>query len=286
MRAHIHNCIALEQGRKAMSLMTEQTAVQNVGIGELGAMLLTGLDFTDGDVEESLATVIKKHLGKQTQVKAAVPEIKADEEKGIEGQTAQPAIMVEVKPGNSDAILGAIAKLPQLRGMFAEQIAEVIIEAREGDETYEKLLTSFKSALTRVENAKAAILEFDSKNAPGFDVESLLNWRPDDAPTPKNFSVVSSGRRGSRSASTVGWTLDEYIPKKPEVVGPNGSYHNVRLIRESAGASSWIVSTDEGAMGPYSSPHRAMVGTLEAVGLSTSRASTRFWNAEAQESEA
>lgn len=260
-------------------------------------MLANGLPFVDGDVEQALSIVVKKYGGNVitlTPAKAAVEAVEANEESNIEAKAAQPAIpAVEliVSEESRQELLGAIAGLPALRSMFTETVAERIAEAREGDTEYEKLLKSYEGYVTKLAEKKQAILEFDEANVPGFNLQELIVWSPDEEPQPRTF-VVAGAVRGTRTRarSTVTWSLSEYIPGQRTIEGPEASYHGVRLIKLDG---SWVVESDEGRavltesdgtqVSVTSSPNKAMRGLLVTCGLSPQRSANDFWNGSEQE---
>lgn len=277
--------------------MTEATAVKRSTVQETGTMLANGLPFTDGDVELALSIVIKKFEGNAvtlTPAKAAVEAVEADEEKSIAAREAMPAVpAVELIVGEESRVelLGAIAGLPALRSMFTETVAERIAEAREGDTDFAKLLKGYLGFESKLADARANILKFDMANAPGFDIEELVEWSPTEEPEPKSFAAagVVRGTR-TRKRSTVTWSLLEYIPGQRTIEGPDASYHGVRLVKLDG---SWVVETNEGRavltesdgtqVSVTSSPNKAMRGLLVTCGLSPQRSANDFWNGSEQE---
>ena len=274
--------------------MTEATAtVKRSTVQETGTMLAQGLPFVDGDVELALSIVVKKFEGNTVTLKPAIVALEPDEENGIEARAAVPAVDIIVSEETRVELLGAIAGLPALRSMFTETVAERIAEAREGDTDYEKLLKSYEGYVAKLEEKKQAILEFDESNVPGFNIQELIVWSPNEEPQPRTF-VVSGASRGTRTRarSTVTWSLYEYIPGQRTIEGPDASYHGVRLVKLDG---SWVVEADEGRailtlddqqVSVASSPNKAMRGLLVTCGLSPQRSANDFWNGSAQEKEA
>lgn len=261
--------------------MTNEKAVAPVGLVEVGTMFAQGLQFMDNDIEATLSKVVAKHAGRSCQLKPARPAIAANEAEKIEARPAEPAVEIILGEDTKQELLGAIAMLPQLRGIFTEQVAEAITEARKGDTDYEKLVVGLLEAMEAVAEATRAIKEFDALAVPGFDIDTLVTWSPVESPKPKQFLTGGvSNRNGSRKRSLVKWNLDEYTPAQTTVEGSEASYHNIRLVRTGAG---WVVSSDEGTLPPQSSPNKAMREMLISAGLSPQRSANDFWNGEAQE---
>ena len=273
--------------------MTEETTVvvERTTVQETGTMLSQGLPFVDNDIELALGIVVKKYEGKTVTLVPAKAEIVADEENGIEHVDAVPAVEIVINEETRQGLLGAIAGLPQLRSLFTETIAEAVIEGRAGDDGYAKLLKSYQGYEKKLADAEAAILAFDEANAPGFDIQALVNWSPSEEPEIKTF-VSAGASRGTRSRarSTVTWSLSEYIPGQRVIEGPEASYHGVRLVKLDAG--NWAVESDEGRavltlddqqVSVASSPNKAMRGLLVTCGLSPQRSANDFWNGSEQE---
>ena len=168
-------------------------------------MLAQGLPFVDGDVDKALAITITKYEGNTVQMSPARAEvigIEADEEQGTLGVAASPAVAaveLVVNAEHKTELLGAIASLPALRGMFTETIATTIIESRAGDAEYAKLLKSYQGYETKLADIRSKILEFDESNAPGFNILELVTWSPTEEPEPKTFVVAGARTGGTRS---------------------------------------------------------------------------------------
>jgi len=259
-------------------MTSENTTVTQVGLVEAGTMLGQGLQFVGMD--EALAKVIEKHAGKMCILSPAVAAVEADEEKNIEAVEAVDAVSITISASVKQELLGAVAVLPQLRSIFTTQIAEAIAEGRQDNDEYDKLLSGLKGAKTRLENAEQAIYEFDEEAVPGFDIEALVNWSPDEDPTVKNFTAARNGRSGTRRRSLAKWSLDRYECKQDEVSGDGGSFHNPVLISHPQG---WQVTTDEGVLEPQKSGSEAMKDLLAQAGLSGQRSAVGFWKVVEQE---
>ena len=273
--------------------MTEEktVVVERTTVQETGTFLSQGLPFVDNDIEKALSISVAKFAGKTVTLVPAKSEIVADEANEIEHVAAVPAVEIVISEETRQDLLGAIAGLPQLRGLFTETIAEAVTEGRAGDDGYAKLLKSYQGYEKKLADAEAAILAFDEANAPGFDIQALVTWSPSEEPEIKTF-VAAGASRGTRSRarSTVKWSLSEYIPSQREVDGPEATYHGIRLIKLELG--NWAVETDEGRavltlegeqISVASSPNKAMRGLLVTCGLSPQRSANDFWNGSEQE---
>ena len=103
--------------------MTENKVVARATLQELGTSLSQGLQFLGGDIEKTLDVVIAQNADKVVTMESAKVEIVADPENNVEQQDAVAAVELVVGDETRQEILGAIAGLPQLRGLFTESIA-------------------------------------------------------------------------------------------------------------------------------------------------------------------
>ena len=254
--------------------MTE-VAVKQANLAELGSMLGSGLPFVGGDIDKALGIVIAKHEGEEVIVQRHIAAVEANEEAAIAAKDEVPEVKIVVGEDIRTELLGAIASLPQLRSLFAEQVADMINEGREGDEGYKEKVEKLAELRIAVGDMRKEILDFDQANVEGFVIEDLVSWSPDWEVSPKSFNplAVSSGTR-RRATSTVKWSLPEYAAKQGNIEGPEGSYHNVRL---EAHGNSWVGRADEGVVATESSPNKVMKAILVAVGLSPARSANDFW---------
>ena len=264
--------------------MTSTSAVKQTNLAELGTMLSNGLPFVGGDIDKALAIVIAKHTEEEVVVQRHIAAVEANEEAAIAAKDEVPEIKMVVSEENRTAILGAIASLPQLRPMFAEQVADMINEGREGVESYLEKVEKISELRAEMGVIRQEIYDFDEANVEGFTMEDFVSWYPEYEVHPKSFVAQSNGggtRR--RAASKVKWSLDLYTAKQTHVEGPEGAYHNVILEKI---ADTWVGRSDEGEIASESSANKVMKVILEAVGLSSARSANEFWGASDAEEEA
>ncbi len=266
--------------------MTETKVVARATLQELGTSLSQGLAFLGGDIEKTLDVVIAQNAEKVVTMEPAKVEIVADPENDVEQRDAVAAVELVVSDETRQEILGAIAGLPQLRGLFTESIAQSIIDGREGDDAYKELEEKYYELESDLNQVETQILEFDEANAPGFDIQQLVKWSPVEPPTAKTFAASNTASSGTRKRrrSTVTWSLNEYIPSQADIEGPEASYHNIRLIKLDR--SNWAVEADEGRVLVDGSPNLCMRGLLVACGLSPQRSANGFWGGTEQETAA
>ena len=265
--------------------MPEKTVVRAT-LQELGTSLSQGLTFLGGDIEKTLDVVIAQNADKVVTLEAAKVEIVADPENNVEQRDAVAAVEMIVNDETRQELLGAIAGLPQLRGLFTEAVATMLITGREGDEAYKELEEKYYLLESELNGVETEILEFDEANAPGFDIQMLVKWSPVESPEPKTFTASNNTSTGTRKRrrSTVVWSLDEYTPAQSTIEGPEASYHNIRLIRLDR--SNWAVEADEGRVLVEGSPNLAMRALLTMCGLSPQRSANGFWGGTEQETAA
>lgn len=267
--------------------MSSEATVQSVGLVEVGTFMGGGLRFVAGDIAKAMEITVGNFEGRKIQLKPPKAEVVANEEEGVEAEAAVPAVEIVIGAETMEQLLGAIAGLPQLRNLFVDEVAELIVEARleDEEEVYTKAAKSYKAALANMAKAEAKIMEFDKEAVPGFQIRDFVIWSPTSDPLPRPQTVAGgTAQSGSRARSTVRWNLDEYFPKQRTVEGSLGSYHNIRLVKLAEGL--WAVQSDEGEVLQTSSPNKAKSKILEAVGLSPQRSANEFWQGSIQETAA
>ncbi len=263
--------------------MTSTSAVKQANLQELGKMLGTGLTFLGGDIDASLSVVISQHEDEEVVLQRHIEAVEANEEMGTDARNEVPEVKLVVSEDNREAILGAIASLPQLRPMFAEQVADMVNEGREGVESYVEKVQKITALRAEMGALRQEIYDFDEENTGGFAMEDFVSWNAEMDVYPKSFIVQSnSGGTRKRAASKVKWSLDLYTAKQGDVEGPEGAYHNV-ILQSVDG--EWVGSSDEGEIARESSANKVMKVILEAVGLSSARSANEFWGAVAAEEE-
>ena len=184
--------------------MTENKTVVRATVNELGTSLSQGLQFLGGDIEKTLDVVIAQNADKVVTLEPAKVEIVADPENNVEQQDAVAAVEMVVSEETRQELLGAIAGLPQLRGLFTESIAQSIIDGREGDDAYKELEEKYYELESDLNGVETQILEFDEANAPGFDIQMLVKWSPVEAPEPKTFTASNNTSTGTRKRRQIG----------------------------------------------------------------------------------
>lgn len=260
-----------------------ENAVVKVQLTKLGEMLGGGLAFVGGDIPKAMGIVIDSHDGEEVVVQRAIAAIEADDEKGIEAEPAIPEQKVLVNEDNREAILGAIAGLPQLRSLFAEQVAEAINKAREGSESYATRVEKILELKKEIQEVTGEIFADDSEAVPGFNVKSFVIWMGEHEVVPKPaVTTIARGVR-VRTATTVEWNLDFYQAKQSVVEGPEASFHNLLLERTATG---WQARSDEGIICEAASPNKVKNAVLEMCGMSKARSANEFWQGSEQEKSA